>query len=137
MLAWLALVMAVLISALVFMPGDAAGMQSIPGLAVAASVLAILIALYVAASSRSHTGIGRSGSRRLTFAGIAVAALALAAFALKDNVALSSLVPEAMTGPASSPSPPGNSPAAVRIRRDDSGKFVGWRVSNCRARARS
>lgn len=120
MLAWLALVIAVLISALVFLPGDAAGMDSIPGLTVAASVLALLISLYVAASSRSN-GHGRSIQMVVA---LLVAGLAVAAYMLKDNDTLAALLPKSpdlVEAPATGAE---RGPAAVLIRRDDAGKFI-------------
>lgn len=122
MLAWLALVIAVLISALVFMPGDSAGLDSVPGLTIAASVLALLIALYVAASSRAHDGRGRSIG--LMIVASIVAVLVVAAYMFRDNATLAALLPKLPGASATSPTTSALRPAAVLIRRDQSGKFL-------------
>jgi|CXWK01.1.fsa_nt_gi aspartyl protease family protein len=124
MLAWLALVIAALISLLVFMPGDSAGMDRVPGLTVAASVLALLIALYVAASSRSPGNSGRNHPMLLTAAALFTAALAIAAYVLKDNATLSELVARQVTTAATPAGTSSGGPAAVMIRKDQSGRFL-------------
>lgn len=124
MLAWLALVIAGLISLLVFMPGDATGLETVPGLTVAASVLALLIALYVAASSRSLNGTHRGHRTALTAAALVTAALAIAAYALKDNATLSELVAGHVAPSTVATKPSGNGPAAIMIRKDGTGRFI-------------
>lgn len=123
MLGWLALIIALLISALVFIPGDAAGLESVPGLTIAASVLALLLALYVAASARTHDGHGHGRTR--TIVAVLVAAFTILAYALKDNATVASLLPKLGTSETTgAAATPGRQSAAVLIRRDDSGRFL-------------
>ena len=123
MAAWLIVLILALGGLFVLLQSGVAGLDNLPAMPIAAGVIAILMAAYLALSKGSSERPRRW--RAVIFAGGLLAAIAaIAAYALTSQAPFKAMMPDAGTTAGVPFTSDRDGPRAVRLRKRDGGQFI-------------